>query len=506
MTATRVRTAGCLALTLTGCAYYNGMWSAERLARDARRQEARGASAEARLNWGRAAVKAESLLVHHPSSRWADDALVLQGEGLARSGSCAAAARPLERALREVDDAALRERAALAAARCTLDRDPRGELTERLLEPVLASRDAGRRSQAAYLAGRVALLRQDPATAAQRFSRSDLPEAAPARVSALAAAGQGTAALAAMDSVARRDDDETRWTDALAEVGATAGAETAADALDRLLARGRLRGGVRARLLIADGDRLRRARHFDRAAARYAAAVTLAPDSAEAGIARLHALLGDLAQARDPADLDSAAGRLAQLTAAAGDVRLDEARDLAQRLADLRREDGPEVAAFRAAELARDSLDAPALAAALFLRFAARSPQSLFAPKALIAAGQLQPERLDSVRAVLAARYPESPYTLAWRGADSPAFEALEDSLAVTLGVAQPRALAAAAAIAVRIAAPRTGPRGPELDPPPALAAARPVRPQPGERRAQPPRRPGERPTDRPLDRPETRP
>ena len=197
MRSSRARAAGVLALSLTGCAYYNGMWSAERLARDARRLEARGASAEARLNWGRAATKAESVLVHHPASRWADDALVLQGEGLARSGACAAAARPLARALREVDDEALRERAALAAARCALDRDVQGALAERLLDPVLASHDAHHRSQAAYLAGRAALLREDPATAAERFSHSDVPAAAPARIGALAASGRGPAAVAA---------------------------------------------------------------------------------------------------------------------------------------------------------------------------------------------------------------------------------------------------------------------------------------------------------------------
>lgn len=509
MTSSRARAAGVLALSLTGCVYYNGMWSAERLARDARRLEARGASAEARLNWGRAATKAESVLVHHPASRWADDALVLQGEGLARSGACAAAARPLARALREVGDVDLRERAALAAARCALDRDAQGHLAERLLEPVLTSRDARRRSQAAYLAGQVALLRADPATAAEHFSRSDLPAAAPARVSALALAGRGPAAVAAMDSVARRDDDETRWADALATVGVSAGVETAADALDRLLARSRLRGGARARLLLADGDRLRRARRFDRAAARYAAVLKVAPDSAEALVARVHALLGQVAQARDRADLDSAANRLAVLSAAAGDLRVDEVREVARRLAAVSQEDSSAVTAFRAAEIARDSLDAPALAATLFLRFAARSPGSLFAPKALIAAGQLQPERLDSVKALLASRYPDSPYTLVLSGVASPAYEALEDSLAVTLGVARPAALTAVASVQLRFAPPRTGPRGPELDPAPvvAKAGARPARPQPpGERRPPPARRPGERPTDRPQDRPDVRP
>jgi predicted negative regulator of RcsB-dependent stress response len=136
------------ALFLAGCAYYNGLWSANRLAKDARKFEERGMVAEARLNWGRAAAKAETVLVHHPHSRWADDALVLQGEGLAKSGTCDAAIAPLNRAIATVTDDALRERANLAAATCALKQ---GSIAaaERYLTPVLESHDAGRRSTAA---------------------------------------------------------------------------------------------------------------------------------------------------------------------------------------------------------------------------------------------------------------------------------------------------------------------------------------------------------------------
>jgi hypothetical protein len=331
---------------------------------------------------------------------------------------------------------------------------------------VLASRDSRRRSAAAFLAGRAALLRGDPATAAERFARSALPAAATARVSALAAAGRGRDAVAAVDSVARRDADEARWADALAGVARTTGVETAADALDRLIARGRLGAGVRARLLLADGDRLRGGRRFERAAARYAAVVKLVPDSAEAGVARVRALRVAVAQVRSPDGLDSVSTRLAVLARSIDGAPLGEARDLARRIDDTRRGDTAEAADFRAAELARDSLEAPALAAALFRRFAARHPASLFAPKALIAAAQLQPETVDSVDAVLRSRYAASPYALAFHGAPSPAFQASEDSLAVALGVARSGVPAAGAPSESHVAPPRTGPRGPESDPP----------------------------------------
>lgn len=491
-----MRGASLLALALAGCAYYNGLWSANQLASDARKYEARGMVAEARLNWGRAAAKAETVLVHYPHSRWAEDALVLQGEGLAKSGTCDAAIAPLNRAIATVTDDALRERASLAAALCAVKQGSLSD-AERYLAPVLESRDGARRSSAFYIAGLAAQRSGDQDLAARRFAASVQPEAASARVVAMAAAGHPAAAVALVDSVARRDDDETRWTDALDAVAQSSGPVTAADALDRLLARSKLRAAPRARLLIADGDRLRVARVFDRALARYATAATLVPDSADAARARVRIEVVHLAQARTTADLDSVSANLADL--AAGGLAVGEARALQAEIQMVRREDTTEVKAFRDAELARDSLAAPLLAAELFLRFAASHPGSLFAPKALIAAGQLRPEVLDSVGGALAAQYAESPYTQAFRGRASPAYQAMEDSLAVAFGVARSRNASTGSAV-LTVEPPRTGPRGPDLEATTILAhaATRPAAPnqRPGVRR------PGEKPTERPDDRP----
>ena len=482
-------------VTLTGCAYYNGLWSANRLASDARKYEARGMVAEARLNWGRAAAKAETVLVHHPHSRWTDDALVLQGEGLARSGTCDAALAPLNRAIATVSDDALRERASLAAALCAVQQRSLSA-AERYLAPVLESHDASRRSTAFYIAGLAAQRSGDQILADRRFAASTRPEAATARVVALGAAGRPAAAVALVDSVARRDDDETRWSDALDSLAQSSGAVTAADALDRLLARGKLRAASRARLLLADGDRLRSARVFDRALARYAAAAALVPDSVESARARVQAERVHLAQARTPADLDSVSARLVDL--AAGGLAVGEARALQAEIQLVRREDTTEVKAFRDAEMARDSLAAPALAAELFLRFAATHPTSLFAPKALIAASQLVPAVLDSVAAVLRAQYAESPYTQAFHGRASPAYQAMEDSLAIALGVSRSRAPGAGSR-ALAVEPPRTGPRGPDLD---AVVLARaPQRAAPN-KRPTPVRRPGEKTPAQPDDRP----
>ena len=122
-----------------------------------------------------------------------------------------------------------------------------------------------------------------------------------------------------------------------------------------------------------------------------------------------------------------------------------------------------DAALFHRAELVRDSLAAPRLAASLFFAFARERTRSLFAPKALVAAALLVPERAESVRVLLQSAYPASPYTLAFRGELSPAYAAAEDSLARALGVAlEPPATF----VVSRVDPPVPGPRGPPLEPP----------------------------------------
>ena len=60
-----------LAASLLGaCAYYNGLYNANRLASDARRAEREGRAGEARSLWAQAAVKAESVATRYPDSKY----------------------------------------------------------------------------------------------------------------------------------------------------------------------------------------------------------------------------------------------------------------------------------------------------------------------------------------------------------------------------------------------------------------------------------------------------
>ncbi len=120
-------------------------------------------------------------------------------------------------------------------------------------------------------------------------------------------------------------------------------------------------------------------------------------------------------------------------------------------------------ARFRVAEIARDSLHAPALAGLLFLEVVAADSTSLYAPKALIAALAVLPERRDSLVALLDSRYAASPYARVFHGEPSVAYAAAEDSLARELGVQGVGARPPAVSAGVLFDPPVPGPRGPRF-------------------------------------------
>lgn len=469
------RLAAALPFALAGCVYYNGLWSAHQFARDARRQEAAGQVAQARTSWALAALRAESVAVRHPTSRWLADALVLQGEGLAGSFGCADARAPLTRALTITTDVALRERALLAQGMCALG-DSDAALAGRLADSVLASKDADRRSHAAALAGRAALLRGAPDTAVMFLARSTLRTAAVARVLVLLRLGRVEDADALCDTLVQRRPLEGEWDSVFTTFAEVAGAERASRVVGRITPRARWSGGARARAYLDDGDRLLRIDQFDSADARYVQAGRAAPDSAEADIAQFRRIRARLIGRATPESLSAISMALAPL--AEHGAAVTEARQLVAVIRRLQTTDSTALSAFRNGELARDSLGAHRLAAEILLRFARGRPTSIFAPKAILAALPITAPPNDSLVAVLDATYPTSPYTLAFRGKATTAYTAAEDSLAqlfglhdVGLGSITPRVV-----VASRWAPPVPGPKGPRLEDIPPAAKPTPVR------------------------------
>jgi hypothetical protein len=481
-----------LSVGLSGCVYYNAMWSAERHAKDARAFEQRGQLSDARSAWAQAAEKAGNVALRHPRSHWADDALALEAEGLARSGACDEAADPISRVRASVTDAALRERVELAAAECAIAAAHPLEADRALAVP-LKSKDAGRRSRAEYLAGASAALQLDYGAAAAHFARSQDPVAVAAHARALLGAGETREAAVVIDALPPTTAFEIDRADLLARLAAVGGPETASRALDKTLARGRLAATEQARLLLADADRRLDHGDYDVASARFRQAMLVAPvGTMEAGLAQVGLVRVRVSRAATREELVPVVSELTQL---GNDIAAAEARrllDLVHQASALPETPG---ARLRAAEIARDSLNAPVLAGQLFLDVAAADTGSLYAPKALIAALPLLPARRDSIARTLDSRYAASPYTRAFHGEVSAGYEAAEDSLAHELGIA---VAAAPAPVIAHVELPVPGPRGPLLDDTAGLTE-HPLRGRPGVRPNAPPN-PRERPVqpDRP--------
>jgi len=198
----------------------------------------------------------------------------------------------------------------------------------------------------------------------------------------------------------------------------------------------------------------------------YEAATVHFKRSREAGAAG-RALVSEqqlrVSQATQRADLTPVASELTRLLRTVGGT--EEAGRVLELLTAVDGVAETPAARFRVAEVARDSLHAPVLAARLFLDAVAADSGSLYAPKALIAALALLPERRDSLVGLLDSRYATSPYTRVFHGEPSVAYAAAEESLARELGV-QGGVTRSSAVSAARVLfdAPVPGPRGPRFD------------------------------------------
>jgi len=182
-------------------------------------------------------------------------------------------------------------------------------------------------------------------------------------------------------------------------------------------------------------------------------------ESGAAGRALVTEQQGRIARATQRADLKPIGTELARLLRTMSGT--EDAGRVLELLAAVEGVSETPAARFRAAEIARDSLHAPALAGQLFLDAAVADSASIYAPKTLIAALALLPALHDSLAAILDSRYPASPYTRAFHGEPSVAYAAAEDALARELGVQDVRN--GAISSGVLFDPPVPGPRGPRL-------------------------------------------
>lgn len=427
-------------LTLAACAYFNGLYNANRLAGEARRAEREGRTGEARALWAQAAVRAESVAVRYPESGYRDDALLLWGDALRRIGDCRRAVEPYAITVDSSPDPGLVRRARLGLGECYV-RTRRPDSVALVLGSLAADTTTPQADTAAYWLGRAALLAGEPVRAAEVLEQSRHPEAAFYLARALLGAGDPARAAEALERRVAGPFLETEWRAVLDSL-ARSDPDAAGRLVDRLLERRGLTSGQRARLLVDDGERWMARSAFQPAAPRFRRAMEVAPDSADGQVGRVR-----LAQItlRGADDLGAIAQAFAEVRTAAGTSgRALQVAQLPLQLlrrvnGAVERGEGPlaDVLRFVAGEVLRDSLHAPGLASEMFLLVGREHPESLLAPKALLAAAALDPAIADSVRSALAQRYPTSPYTLAVAGDRSPQLVAVEDSVRVLLSRAR---------------------------------------------------------------------
>jgi tetratricopeptide (TPR) repeat protein len=424
---------GLVAGLLAGCVYYNGMYNANRLARSARKAEREGRTFDATSLWGQVATKAESVVVRYPDSKYAGEAAVLRGVAQARMGQCDQALGSLNRISTTTVSLELTEEALLATGRCQM---VVGNLAaaDAAYGQLLQSKNAERRRESHLQRAR--MLRQGGRYREALDALADLrgPRAETERILALAGAGQVPASLALVDSVLARGDTTQHWDSVLVALGSQNPA-TGSRLVDRLR---RLPGQTptaQAQLLLEDGLRLVRT-DTARATIRFREAVSLGGTTAPAGQASLALVRLDLTRADGPEDLDPIGATLksvgSRFTAVSGEVtQLGAAIGEVHTAADSVTAETPQgdLRLFMAAESARDSLRAPRLAQFLWRRVVDTWPASPYAPKAILAAQQLDPTWADSARALLEERYLDSPYLAMIRGDVDPAYRQLEDSL-----------------------------------------------------------------------------
>ena len=420
-----------LALAAGGCSYYNGMYNANRLAGQAAKAEREGRPFDARSYWGQAVVKAESVVARHPTSKWVDDALLLQGRGYVHLGQCQNATAPLEAARLRLPEPARREEAIYLLARCRMETgDTIG--AGRAFADVLGSADAERRREARYGLAVARIHAGEYGEAVALLDSIEDWRATGQRAVALAALGRTAEAVTSADSLVARGDTLAPWAAVLRHLAAH-DALAADSLLDRLRAMPKVTPGAQVPWIAAVVEPLA-AVDPARAEARTGALDSLGASDmvARARFVRLRALA---ARTADPAQLRALGDSLAELGAEAGVLEARPVAGAARQVAaalDSVAAGAPEgdLAVFFAGEAARDRLAAPAMAHALFVRVLEGWPASPYAGKALLAARGLDPTWAQANQALVDERYRDSPYVAALHGGDPAVVRPLEDSLA----------------------------------------------------------------------------
>lgn len=434
-----------LALPLAGCAYYNGMYNANRFAHRAQKAQAEGRTFEAQGYWAQAELRADTVIARHPESRYVDDAQLIRGEAMVVRGDCTGAIPALEVASLSRDSPKVAERANQLLGECRM---AAGDLARADIAWVelLSSPDTALRAEAQLQHARVQRSLGDYAGALATLGSQSGAPADMERAAAYAGLGDVAHAQPLLDSALARQDPTAPWDSILAGLGRVDLA-VASGYAGRVVRIPGLPPEARDQILLADGLRLLRVVP-DSGLARLRQAADASPVTKAALQARLVLAEFTLSLADSLPDLEAAREALQSLGEVGGPSAMQALRylqvlDRARGYRDSVPPGSPngDLATFVVGEAVRDGLPTPRVARQLFAAVPAGWPASPYAPKALLALAAMEPDSAEALVQRIQAEYPESPYLLLAEGTVTPAVLALEDSLLLyAAGGARPAA------------------------------------------------------------------
>ncbi len=450
-----------LLLLLTGCVYYNGMYNANRFANRARKAELNGRTFEAQEFWAQAEVRADTVVIRHPDSKWTDDAQLIRGEAMVHRNDCTGAIPALEAASFSHDSPDVAQRAQLLLGQCRL---AAGDLVgaDRAFVSLMQSPDTGIANPARLEHARILRIDGSYQAALTTLAGVQGIRADDERIADYAGLGDMAQAEPLISAALARQDLSVPWESAIAAIGRL-DVGLASRYTSAVVALPGIPTEMRDRLLLEDGTRLL-ATNPDSGVARLRAAGAADPVTDASLVARLRLAEFVLAQADTLVQLELAREDLTTLSEIGGPSSIQAIHYLrvlnkVRTYRDSITPGGKEgdLATFVTAEAVRDGLPTPRIAAELFATVPAWWPASPYAPKALLALAALEPMQADSIFSVLEGAYPGSPYLLLVAGDVTPAVLALEDSLQAYSGggVAQPTAPGARRPRAAPVAKPQ---------------------------------------------------
>jgi len=401
----------------SGCVYYNGIYNAQAEARLADAKLRRDDDGEATSRFQRSAAIAETVLVRHPKSKWRHRALYIAARSGAMAAQCDRAVPRLQQLLAgSTLNFAERERSRLALATCEV-RAGQSAAARPRLDSMSRSADREIARQSRLWAARAALSMGDRDAVPTYLGNLDAGVLQWELINASMAAREYARVESLLVQRARvgdyRDDVTRALRDLLAD-GRVQAAERIVDQYDAA----RVRDDSRARMHYAVGDMYARG-GLDSLARRhlYAARTLSQRDTVTARDANARLALLEITRVASVRELDTLVARQDSVV-----WRTSYARQVADRLLLFRllaaRGDAESASLYLAAEIARDSLRAPRLARALFLRVARDAPSSPLVPNAWYAAALLEPDSAPAWQRRILLDFSSSSVAARLRGED----------------------------------------------------------------------------------------